>query len=130
MVIPDCRTISYAEAQECRLPWGEAPQTSFEVLKKALSKTSVLQIPDFSSKSTFVCDASYVTISAVLHQMKGERNRHLSPTVAVCYLLQRRDVRFMRRSVLLWCMVVRKIILTMNTRNFAPLPLTKPWLKN
>jgi hypothetical protein len=74
-----------------RLLWGDAQQTSFEQLKEALPTIPVLQTPDFSSKSTLVCDASDI-ISAILHQKKGERTRHLSPTVIICYLLQRRDI--------------------------------------
>jgi hypothetical protein len=67
--------------------WGDVQQTAFEQLKDALSTPPVMQIPDFSSKFTLVCDASDITISAVLHQKKGEdlvpitySSRLLSPT--------------------------------------------------
>jgi hypothetical protein len=66
-----------------------------------------------------------VSIEVFLHQKKGE---DLAPiTYNSCLLsLPRRDILF-TRSVSLWYTVERNIVLTLNTRNFASILITRPW---
>jgi len=47
-------------------------QTAFESLKSALCEAPVLQIPNFDRKFVLVTDASYLAVSAVLHQRLSE----------------------------------------------------------
>ncbi|PNF29729.1 hypothetical protein B7P43_G12157 [Cryptotermes secundus] len=77
--------------------WGEPQRSAFQQLKEALATPPVLQIPDFSSEFSLVCDASEIAISAVLQQGSGESlapiaysSRLLSPAEA--------DTVFMRNS--------------------------------
>ena len=53
--------------------WGQSQQSAFLRLKEALMTPPVLQIPDFSSCFSLMCDASDVAISAVLQQKNGEQ---------------------------------------------------------
>ena len=51
-----------------RFEWGEAQQTSFELLKEAVMQPPVLAMPDFGQKFVLQTDASSSAIAAVLSQ--------------------------------------------------------------
>uniref|UniRef100_A0A1B6EN58 RNA-directed DNA polymerase n=2 Tax=Cuerna arida TaxID=1464854 RepID=A0A1B6EN58_9HEMI len=48
--------------------WGEAQQTSFDLLKEAVMQPPVLAMPDFNQKFVLQTDASSLAIAAVLSQ--------------------------------------------------------------
>ncbi|KAJ4786652.1 polyprotein [Rhynchospora pubera] len=51
--------------------WSPEAATAFAALKKALSRSPVLQLPDFTLPFTVECDASASGFGAVLHQGSG-----------------------------------------------------------
>jgi hypothetical protein len=51
--------------------WGDAATTAFHDLKRVLTSSPVLQLPDFSAPFMVDCDASGTGFSAVLHQGQG-----------------------------------------------------------
>ena len=55
--------------------WGEAEQTAFDGLKKALTEAPVLAPPDYSSPFVVTCDASKYAVGAVLSQGEGSHMR-------------------------------------------------------
>lgn len=57
--------------------WTEAATKSFEELKKTLTKTSVVALPDFEKIFQVDCDASHVGIGVVLSQ-EGRPNAYYS----------------------------------------------------
>jgi hypothetical protein len=48
--------------------WGTAQEQAFEMLKEKLTKTPLLQIPNFGKTSELECDASGIGIGGVLLQ--------------------------------------------------------------
>jgi hypothetical protein len=77
--------------KNAKFAWGEAQQAAFQQLKDALATPPVLQIPDFSTEFTLICDASDVGISAVLHQKCGES---LAPIAYASRLLSAAERRY------------------------------------
>jgi hypothetical protein len=94
-------------------------------LKEALS-TLLLQIPDFSSKFTLVCDASNVAISAVLHRKKGE---NLPPVAYGSRLLSPANRRYSihekeRLAVVYGC---KRYHSHLQHKEFCSIRTTRPW---
>eukprot|EP01018_Ginkgo_biloba_P023503 Gb_02514 [translate_table: standard] len=48
--------------------WTNAPQRSFELLKRKVTEASILTLPDFNKIFEVECDASSVGIGAILSQ--------------------------------------------------------------
>ena len=88
--------LSELTKNDVKFAWGDAQQTAFDELKKALCSAPVLLIPDPALPYTLNCDACAYAVGAVLQQDQGNglqpvayRSRKLTPAEVNYDVLER-----------------------------------------
>ena len=87
---------------------GEEHEASFDMLKKVLCETPLLQVSDFEKDFVLATDASDIAVSAVLNQRV---NGELAPVAYYSKLLSlgERCYSTYQKECWQWCLVVKRL---------------------
>jgi hypothetical protein len=95
--VPDFSTVA-APLTDCTkkgqpntIKWGELEEQAFKILKSALSKAPILQLPDLGKEFTLRTDASEIGVGSVLLQRYGDE---LFPVAYASKKLNRSQIQY------------------------------------